>query len=107
MARPLRIAFPGAFYHEYAKELSRYIHLNPVRAKLAEPPDSYEWSSYNFYIGAQFGFGDAAVAQSSSLLRGSDQANDLIWGRNGKNAAEILGLVKHWGQVFILDKINL
>ena len=30
----------------YAKELSRYIHLNPVRANLAETPDKYEWSSY-------------------------------------------------------------
>ena len=37
----------------YAKELSRYIHLNPVRAKLAETPDKYEWSSYNFYIGVK------------------------------------------------------
>ena len=36
--------------NQYAKELSRYIHLNPVRAKLAETPDKYEWSSYNFYI---------------------------------------------------------
>ena len=104
MARPLRIIFPGAFYHithyhllletpsgnlsqimrhingayttyfnvkrarsghlfqgrykailverdEYAKELSRYIHLNPVRAKLVEAPEDYVWSSYNFYIG--------------------------------------------------------
>lgn len=38
---------------EYAKELSRYIHLNPVRAKLAETPDRYEWSSYNFYVGVK------------------------------------------------------
>jgi len=36
---------------EYAKELSRYIHLNPVRAKLVEAPEDYVWSSYNFYIG--------------------------------------------------------
>jgi len=36
---------------EYAKELSRYIHLNPVRAKLVEAPEDYIWSSYNFYIG--------------------------------------------------------
>ena len=36
---------------EYAKELSRYIHLNPVRAKLVEAPGDYVWSSYNFYIG--------------------------------------------------------
>ncbi len=38
---------------EYAKALSRYIHLNPVRAKLVETPEKYQWSSYNFYIGAK------------------------------------------------------
>ncbi len=38
---------------EYAKELSRYIHLNPVRAKIVETPEDYEWSSYKFYIGRQ------------------------------------------------------
>lgn len=38
---------------EYAKELSRYIHLNPVRAKLVETPEKYDWSSYKFYIGKQ------------------------------------------------------
>ena len=36
---------------EYAKELSRYIHLNPVRAKISEFPEAYEWSSYGYYIG--------------------------------------------------------
>jgi len=36
---------------EYAKELSRYIHLNPVRAKMVETPGDYPWSSYSFYIG--------------------------------------------------------
>jgi REP-associated tyrosine transposase len=36
---------------EYAKELSRYIHLNPVRAKIVEHPEEYEWSSYVYYIG--------------------------------------------------------
>ncbi len=36
---------------EYAAELSRYIHLNPVRAKMAEKPESYQWSSFRAYIG--------------------------------------------------------
>ena len=36
---------------EYAKELSRYIHLNPVRAKMTESPQEYKWSSYAAYIG--------------------------------------------------------
>ena len=36
---------------EYAKHLSRYIHLNPVRAKMVETPGAYMWSSYRFFIG--------------------------------------------------------
>ena len=36
---------------EYAKELSRYIHLNPVRAKMVDAPAAYEWSSYNYFTG--------------------------------------------------------
>lgn len=35
----------------YLLELSRYIHLNPVRAGLAEKPEGYSWSSYGYYIG--------------------------------------------------------
>ena len=38
---------------EYAKELSRYIHLNPVRAKMVETPEEHDWSSYKFYIGKE------------------------------------------------------
>jgi len=36
---------------EYAGELSRYIHLNPVRAGIARKPEEYQWSSYQYYIG--------------------------------------------------------
>lgn len=34
---------------EYAKEVSRYIHLNPVRAGVEENPNAYEWSSCRYY----------------------------------------------------------
>jgi len=34
---------------EYAKELSRYIHLNPIRAAIAENPEEYKWSSCQLY----------------------------------------------------------
>jgi REP element-mobilizing transposase RayT len=37
---------------EYALELSRYIHLNPVRAKVVGRPEAYRWTSYGAYIGA-------------------------------------------------------
>jgi len=36
---------------EYLNSLSRYIHLNPVRAKLAFNPWEYEWSSCRFFAG--------------------------------------------------------
>ena len=44
----------GAFVvdaDEYAEELSRYIHLNPVNAGLVERPEAYAWSSCQDYFG--------------------------------------------------------
>jgi REP element-mobilizing transposase RayT len=35
----------------YLKQLSRYIHLNPVRAAMVTGPDLYQWSSYSAFIG--------------------------------------------------------
>ncbi|HWO40388.1 MAG TPA: transposase [Candidatus Eisenbacteria bacterium] len=35
----------------YLLELTRYIHLNPVRAKMVTRPDEYPWSSYRVYLG--------------------------------------------------------
>ncbi len=36
---------------EYLAELSRYIHLNPVRVGIVERPEQYRWSSYPSYTG--------------------------------------------------------
>ncbi|BCG46469.1 hypothetical protein GEOBRER4_n1264 [Citrifermentans bremense] len=36
---------------QYALELSRYMHLNPVRAGMTKEPATYQWSSYLAYIG--------------------------------------------------------
>ncbi len=35
---------------EYLLDLVRYIHLNPVRAKLVKEPQEYRWSSHNSYL---------------------------------------------------------
>ena len=35
----------------YLLELIRYIHLNPVRAKLVKNPSRYRWSGHNAYLG--------------------------------------------------------
>jgi len=37
---------------EYARQLSVYIHLNPVRARIIAKPGEYEWSSYRAYAGS-------------------------------------------------------
>ena len=34
----------------YLLELSRYVHLNPVRANVVDKPEQYAWSSYYSYI---------------------------------------------------------
>lgn len=36
---------------EYLVTLSRYIHLNPVRAKIIQRPEEYCWTSYGAYTG--------------------------------------------------------
>ncbi len=36
----------------YLIVLSRYIHLNPVRARIVKNPEDYRWTSYREYIGA-------------------------------------------------------
>lgn len=34
----------------YLLKLSRYIHLNPIRANMAKLPEEFEWSSYKYYV---------------------------------------------------------
>lgn len=37
----------------YLLPLSRYVHLNPVRAGLVKKPEGYPWSSYKGYVGKE------------------------------------------------------
>lgn len=51
--------YQGRYYSEVIMdvgqlmEVSRYIHLNPVRAKIVKLPQQYKFSSYNMYIGKE------------------------------------------------------
>jgi len=36
--------------NNYFLKLTRYIHLNPVKAKIVEKPEEYKWSSYRGYF---------------------------------------------------------
>jgi REP-associated tyrosine transposase len=38
---------------QYLSELVRYIHLNPVRAKMVSRPEQYEFSSHRAYLGLE------------------------------------------------------
>jgi putative transposase len=37
----------------YLLELVRYIHLNPVRARMVKQPDEYIWSGHHVYLGKE------------------------------------------------------
>jgi len=55
--------FQGRYYstlvqkERHLLELTRYIHLNPVRAGLVKSPEQYEWSTYRNYVGGARGCG--------------------------------------------------
>jgi REP element-mobilizing transposase RayT len=49
---------------EYLLALIRYLHLNPVRARIASSPDEYKWSSHNDYLS-----GKAKVVDTEQVLR--------------------------------------
>jgi hypothetical protein len=48
----------------YLLSLIKYIHNNPIRAKLVERPHEYKWSSYNHYIGKYKG-----IIETGKVLR--------------------------------------
>ena len=64
----------------YLKPLSRYIHLNPVRAKMVEKPGAYPWSSYPAFMVRR----NPATCSIPDWLLGSSAAA-------GKRHSEITG----------------
>ena len=49
----------------YFLQTSRYIHLNPVKAKMVVHPEDYSWSSYRGILG----FSDDKVTEKDKTLR--------------------------------------
>ena len=90
---------------EYAVELSRYIHLNPVRAGMVAKPEEYPWSSYRSYIGqnkapdwlkTDFILGYFGDKTSGTLKKYREFAEDLLGSEydsplNATVASTILG----------------
>ena len=59
---------------EYLLQLSRYIHLNPVRAEVVEKPEDYPWTSYHLFLGEK----KDPLVDTSEIL--------FLFGRNDKRA---------------------
>lgn len=57
----------------YFTELTRYIHLNPVRAKMVDEPQRYKWSSFASYINKRKSDPYIDKAQIGSYLDMSSQ----------------------------------
>jgi REP element-mobilizing transposase RayT len=93
----------------YFLELTRYIHLNPVRAGMSKTPEGYKWSSFLGYMNRK---GDAFIDRQKIMryykinpskykqfvLDGIDKKPDIF---KGVYAGFILGKVK-----FIKDTIK-
>ncbi len=64
----------------YALELSRYVHLNPLRAGITEPPEEHPWSSCSSYIDGravpEWLYTDAILAYMSS---NESEARSRYW----------------------------
>jgi len=60
---------------EYLKRLSRYIHLNPVRAKIVTNPSEFLWSSYPAFIGK---------IKAPDWLEEQDGCCRLLWSSAGR-----------------------
>jgi putative transposase len=70
--------FQGAFqsklvnHDAYLLHLSRYIHLNPVRARLVWHPEDWQYSSYLDYVGLREG----TLPQHEAVLSQFNNQND-------------------------------
>jgi len=88
--------------HPYLLELTRYLPLNPVRARLCDRPEEWQWSSYRATAGLErrpefltvsfvrslFGRGEIGVARyrgfvSEGAVRASKTSRDLVPRRGG------------------------
>ena len=48
----------------YFLQTSRYIHLNPVKARIVSEPEEYRWSSYGAYMGT----GNTGLVKKDDVL---------------------------------------
>ena len=59
-------------------EVSRYIHLNPVRAKIVDSPEKYIWSSYNKIVLDKNAFEDLDLNSRKVMLDMCIDENEIL-----------------------------
>lgn len=75
--------YQGRFYSHfvdreaYLFEVTRYVHLNPFRAKLVRHPVEYVWSSYRMYLGLDHDPRDLVEPDRILRLFGSGPAEQV------------------------------
>ena len=92
----------------YMQELTRYIHLNPLRANMVLSPEEYIWSSYNHYIKRNTNPEYLEVDFTLSYFGGSkkkykDFVEAVILG-NKRDVFEDLKAGLYWGIQILLKK---
>lgn len=91
---------------EYMLQISKYIHLNPVKAKLCKNPSNYPYSSYQEYIKANDSasvdiidrramrrvIGDTITKESISIYKSFVEENEDLFEYNPlKTSIDIVG----------------
>jgi REP element-mobilizing transposase RayT len=90
----------------YLIQVSRYIHLNPVEAKLAERPQDYRWSSYSSYLKGK-GIAGSKVGAVLDYFTGSkwrqiEQYREFVEGGRGEKVNNPVPEVRK--QIYIGDE---
>jgi REP element-mobilizing transposase RayT len=75
----------------YSLAVARYIHLNPVKAKLVRQPEDYAWSSYATFLGRR----PPAVFQETQWLLGQ-LGRSLGEARRALRSFTLAGLHDSW-----------
>ena len=89
----------------YFLEVSRYIHLNPVKALMVREPSAYEYSSYDLFITESPEFGQADVRRKIAGITDTSRVLSCF----GSNPREqyrmfVEGKISHADQELLIQK---
>jgi putative transposase len=63
---------------EYFLHCSRYIHLNPVKARCCSAPEDYPWSSYPIYLGRQLNPGWVTLSKTLECFASASDYTSFV-----------------------------